>query len=1555
MEISGNNLSIVLGTAQASRLTSLVANLRFLLSQRGRAPNWLKAILLLAFLGATLTTPAIVMAAGSLQWTAKLIGNGVPVLGPFATKEQAVQALAAAIVQECTSIGYSCPDVPTFLQPYGDAAMTPNSKTYIYLASTPSTPTAYSCYSWSNDPASSNYQLILGSSGCYASEASAVAAMTSTAGCFLTPHFSQNVSLTPAGDWSPLLANASAVIIEGSSKVYGVYQQNPLLQNNCATTFALNELLWRTRGATCPEDFTPNTGTGGYPQLVPGGTDTLCTGPFAGTVTNNQTLDCPANAGPSTLIGDPCDVATGDFTQMEPDYSAAGLNFIRTYHSLTLESRMGIGWTHNYASHLVIAAGVPGGLVRSDGHDDALVASGSGVYISLSGAGIHVATSGSQWIAYLKDGAKEVYSGTGQLQEIIAPSGLITTLAYNSSGQLSSVSDAFGHSLQFGYNAKNQISTVTESDGSSIVYGYDSHNNLTTVTYPDNSVRTYQYTNSTFPNNLTGILDEQNQQYLTVTYDPTTAAVKSSYQGGTGLEAQLVSLTYSANGAVATDALAAIHTYAFTNSPGYSPRASSLVVNGQTQSYVVAPPTTDVQQRVTQYTDANNNITTYAYDSNHLTSKTEAHGTSIARTTTYSTYQDTLTSLPTLVVEPLRRTAYSYNSGSYQLHTKTITDTTVTPNVSRIWTYTYTASGQVQTVDGPRTDVSDVTTYSYYTCTTGTQCGQIETITNAVGQVTTFNTYNAHAQPLTITDPNGVVTTLTYDSRQRVKSREVGTETTSYSYYPTGLLETVTLPDSSTVQYTYDGAHRLTDITDGLGDHTHYTLDAMGNRIATKIYDPSNTLRGTHTRVINALNELYQDITAADTAAVTTTFGYDSNGNQTSSDAPLSRNTVNQYDPLNRLEQITDPATGVTKLAYDANNQLISVIDPRTLSTTYTRNGFGDLAKQVSPDTGTTANTFDSGGNLKTSTDARGAEATNAYDALNRVTQEAYSDETINFTYDAGTNGKGRLTGASDTNHSLSWTYDPLGRITGKGQTVGGITKSVGYSYTNGDLVKLVTPSGQTIAYGYTNHRITSITVNSTPLLTGVSYFPFGPVSGWTWGNASTVSRTYNTDGNVSQIATAGDLLTFGYDNALRINSLSDTLFSSSSYVAGYDALDRLNSLAQTGVTSNWTYDADGNHLTQTGTSTVTTTPSTSSNRLNSLSGSLVRTYAYDATGNTLSYTGASFGFNQRGRMSSATVGSTGASYIYNALGQLIEKTVAGVTTLLMYDEAGHLLGEYSSTGALIQETVWMDDTPVATLRPNGSAVTIYYVHTDHLNAPRVVTQSSSDNSIRWLWGGNAANQNPLGLGTFTYNLRFPGQYYQAETGLNYNYFRDYDPATGRYLESDPIGLAGGRNTYAYANENPLSQTDPSGLFTLALQVKEQLAWHITGGLDGNTNSRIWIKCSCSRTCDGNWKLDQCYGRLDVTVTLLYWNPLGRQAFRNQEQQHVDDYGAARSTIEAALTNQENLLKSTTYTDEKTCADSSRDALLPIANSWQMAVALLSAAHYDYHGGPHGH
>ena len=110
----------------------------------------------------------------------------------------------------------------------------------------------------------------------------------------------------------------------------------------------------------------------------------------------------------------------------------------------------------------------------------------------------------------------------------------------------------------------------------------------------------------------------------------------------------------------------------------------------------------------------------------------------------------------------------------------------------------------------------------------------------------------------------------------------------------------------------------------------------------------------------------------------------------------------------------------------------------------------------------------------------------------------------------------------------------------------------------------------------------------------------------------------------------------------------------------------------------------------------------------------------------------------------------------------------------------------------------------------------IYYVHTDHLNAPRRVT--ATNNALRWKWdrepfGTGTVNSNPSGLGTFTYNLRLPGQFFDTETGLNYNYFRDYDPAIGRYVESDPIGLTGGINGYVYAGSSPVGSFDPKGLF----------------------------------------------------------------------------------------------------------------------------------------------
>ncbi len=129
---------------------------------------------------------------------------------------------------------------------------------------------------------------------------------------------------------------------------------------------------------------------------------------------------------------------------------------------------------------------------------------------------------------------------------------------------------------------------------------------------------------------------------------------------------------------------------------------------------------------------------------------------------------------------------------------------------------------------------------------------------------------------------------------------------------------------------------------------------------------------------------------------------------------------------------------------------------------------------------------------------------------------------------------------------------------------------------------------------------------------------------------------------------------------------------------------------------------------------------------------------------------------------------------------------------------------------------VWDGDTPVAIIRGPASNPLIYSIETDHLGTPRQV-RDWANKTLRWQWdpdafGSAPPNENPSGLGTFTMNLRFPGQYFDKETNLHYNYFRDYDPAIGRYVQSDPIGLRGGINTYAYVGNNPLSRSDPFGL-----------------------------------------------------------------------------------------------------------------------------------------------
>lgn len=380
------------------------------------------------------------------------------------------------------------------------------------------------------------------------------------------------------------------------------------------------------------------------------------------------------------------------------------------------------------------------------------------------------------------------------------------------------------------------------------------------------------------------------------------------------------------------------------------------------------------------------------------------------------------------------------------------------------------------------------------------------------------------------------------------------------------------------------------------------------------------------------------------------------------------------------------------------------------------------------------------------------------------------------------------------------------------------MTRSVAYAYTNGDLTSITTPSGQTITYGYNaNHQVTSIAANGTTVLSNVSYEPFGPVDGWTWGNGTSFSRSFNGDGLIAGISSPGSQESFGYDDASRISGITNTAPGSSSFTYGYDVLDRVTSATSSSATHGWTYDADGNRLSETGASPSTYSISSASNEITGITGSLARTYAYDAAGNTLSDAQDTDTYNDAGRLKTLTNTSGTTTFVYNALGQMIEASGPSGTTLYVYDQAGHLAGEYDGSGNLIQETVWLGDIPVATLRPSGSSIAIYYVVTDQVDTPREVIRPS-DNALMWSWfsgpfGAEAPNTNPQGVGTFTYDLRLPGQIAGTWGSTLQNDNRDYDPAVGRFIESDQMGLSGGSfSTYAYVASNPLAFIDPLGL-----------------------------------------------------------------------------------------------------------------------------------------------
>ncbi len=774
----------------------------------------------------------------------------------------------------------------------------------------------------------------------------------------------------------------------------------------------------------------------------------------------------------------------------------------------------------------------------------------------------------------------------------------------------------------------------------------------------------------------------------------------------------------------------------------------------------------------------------------------------------------------------------------------------------------------LKSIDGPRTDVSDVTSYAYYPSTEESGCanppsaschrkGQLWKATNALGQITEYQRYDRAGDVTRILTSNGVAIDFERDSRRRLLARKLrGTDDTTESddviallaYNDRNDVTRATQADGSYIDYTYDGRGRLTDVRDNSSNEVHYKLDSEGNRLGEVTTNPAGSLTRTLSRSFDSLGRRYQARNASNQA---TTFTYDVRGNLLTVLDPLNHSTSNNYDDFDRVTKtVLDSSAGgvqaTTKFTYDAKGNLRKTVDPDNLTTEYFYDSLSNLTGVVSPDTGTTTYTYDAAGNRISLVDNRSPSVTTlySYDALNRITAISYPTASldIGYSYDqpdgatgcSGSFPKGRMTTMTDVTGSTTYCYDRRGNITKKRQVTAATELTTEYAYDAANhLVSMTYPSGAVVTYerdvlGHVESIAWQLGANTSAesVVGATTWYPFGPLNELTFGNSRALTREYDHDYVIDRISgtPAGALtLDFGVDAMGNIASASGTLgLAPPDRVYSYDALYRLAGV-QTGSGSpleTYTYNKTGDRLSASvnGGAASAYTYVAGTHHLASVGGA-ARTY--DGNGNTMtvSLPGLTFTYDDRNRLTGMVNGGISASYAINGRGERVGKTIsvtrAATTTLFVYDESGRLAGEYSDKGVAQSEYIYLDGLPIALLRGG----TLYYIDSDQLGTPRQVVEPIG-NVVVWKWdylqnafGNSTPNEDPDGdTAVFAFALRFPGQYYDAESGINYNYYRDYEPMVGRYVESDPIGLLGGVSTYAYANAAPLRFRDPLGL-----------------------------------------------------------------------------------------------------------------------------------------------
>lgn len=833
------------------------------------------------------------------------------------------------------------------------------------------------------------------------------------------------------------------------------------------------------------------------------------------------------------------------------------------------------------------------------------------------------------------------------------------------------------------------------------------------------------------------------------------------------------------------------------------------------------------------------------------------------------------------------------------------------------------------TIDGPLAGSGDATTTHYDTL------GNITKFNNSLSHEIVFSNHDGLGNVGRKVGFNGETTDYLTDARGRLlRERTYPNGSTSaditYTYNTNGTLATRVGRDGMSLTYGYDVALRLVSISrsstgvlvqDSTREQREYYYDLASNvngvrdslsELTTSMafeclgplgapqhecYEPywyEHTVETMATRSSNFTDydELSRPRAKRGNSSQNVRVAYDLNGNvKTVRDSQNRLRTIS-YDALDRITSITDAAGGVSHFEYDADDQVTKITDPRGKITAFAYDGFGQLWARSSPDTGLTTYQYNPSGLMTHITRNDGTVLTHNYDGLGRLTWYGTPTEGRGFGYDWCGYGKGRLCNADHANGTRHFGYMPDGRISVTRDWTPTSDEWTSYAYDAiGRLGGISYPSGVSVGYGFHQGKLTIVqaTVNGVThnVVSGLKYQPFGPMAKLTYGNGVIKEKAFDLDGRLTMIHDHGWLgHTQHYNSSNEIVSIENWSRPNYNQQFGYDARSRLTSVTSPSGNQAFEYDANGNRTRNVWAANMPYVIDPNSNRVVSEHisytydgqgnratqswGGSTATYQYDAF-NQLKSVSRDFSstYNSPGNWTTQTYPAGVTNYTTNALGQRISKAGATSVSRFVYGSQNTLLTEY--TNGLWTSYIWLGNEPIAMVRNNQ----LFFIHNDHLGRPEVVTDSA--NSARWVAANYAFDRAVLSDSMGGLNLGLPGQYYDAETGFWYNGFRDYDSRVGGYLQSDPVGLSAGLNTYSYVSGNPITRVDPFGLTQCDVDFAMEFARTIEGQTVPTSVLRMEFREGhAGRTWHPNDPTNPVPGQFTVGLNSRFWGRLTR-------------------------------------------------------------------------------